>query len=519
MLDDKMGRASSGDTGASETARAASALPTRKVRAGTHFAAPAASVGNVDSGEVARPAGRRFAASVRTDAAPSDGRPQGARFSRPPEAPKPGETPRPAGKRFAPHAQQPPSPSRQTPVQGAVSPMTTEQWIAIASSSKRVSAPARTPAATSAARARVPAPQPDAPMVDSPHASRPDPVAPVVHTVGRPSTAGAPYARTGQVPPRADRDEVDEDGASVTASMPALAAEANASPVPVEPMRVQQAPRPISGGGEPPRGGRGHRDKAAGSGSGRGSKLSLVLIVLGVILLVVAAGIFISAQIGYRQAQESYAELQRYAVSSDEGDGVPDVDFDALAEINPDVVGWIYIPGTVVNYPVVQTDDNTTYLTTLFDLSGNGSGAIFMDMDDTAPGMIDQQTTLYGHHMYDGSMLKVIDNTTNQADFDKIETVYYITRDATYTLTPMFTAQVEDTYVDARKPNFTGEGESLQGYLEDIYAYAKAQAPDAQERIATTDKVMSLVTCAGEIIPRTTRAVMVLSVDAEVARR
>lgn len=519
MLDDKTGRASSGDTGASETARAASALPTRKVRAGTHFAAFAVPAGHGDDGEAVRPAGRRFAAPARTDAAPSNGRPQGARFSRRAETSQPGEAPRPAGKRFASRAQQPSSPSRQVPARGAASPMTTEQWIAIASSSKRASAPASTPAATSAVRTHARTPQADAPMVDSPRASRPAPVVPAVHTAGHPSAADAPHARAEQVPPRADRDEADEAGASVTASMPALAPEANASPIPVEPIRVQQAPRPISGGGEPPRGGRGRRNKATGSGSGRGSKLSLVLIVLGVILLVVAAGIFISAQIGYRQAQESYAELQQYAVSSDEGDGVPDVDFDALAEINPDVVGWIYIPGTVVNYPVVQTDDNTTYLTTLFDLSGNGSGAIFMDMDDTAPGMIDQQTTLYGHHMYDGSMLKVIDNTTNQADFDKIETVYYITRDATYTLTPMFTAQVEDTYVDARKPNFTGEGESLQAYLEDIYAYAKAQAPDAQERIATTDKVMSLVTCAGEIIPRTTRAVMVLSVDAEVARR
>lgn len=228
---------------------------------------------------------------------------------------------------------------------------------------------------------------------------------------------------------------------------------------------------------------------------------------------------FVSAQLGYREAQDTYRELQQYAVSSDEGDGVPDVDFDALAAINPDIVGWLYIPGTVVNYPVVQTDDNTTYLTLLFDRSGNSSGTIFMDMDDTAPGMIDQQTTIYGHHMYDGSMLKVIDTTTDQANFDSIETVYYITRDTTYTLSPMFTAQVEDTYIDARTPNFMGEGESLQAYLEDIYTYAKAEAPDAQERIASADKVMSLVTCAGEIIPRTTRAVMVLSVEAETARQ
>lgn len=249
------------------------------------------------------------------------------------------------------------------------------------------------------------------------------------------------------------------------------------------------------------------------------SAFAVVLIVLGIVLFLVAGFLFITSQLGYREAQETYTELQQYAVSSDEGDGVPNVDFDSLSAINSDIVGWIYIPGTVVNYPVVQTDDNTTYLTQLFDGSGNGSGTIFMDMADTAPGLIDQQTTIYGHHMYDGSMLKLIDNTTDQTEFDKIQTVYYITPDYTYTLKPLFTAQVEDTYLDVRRPNFLDEGTSLTGYLEDLFGSASAQASDASERIQSADKVVSLVTCAGEIIPRTTRAVMVLTVESQTARQ
>lgn len=251
----------------------------------------------------------------------------------------------------------------------------------------------------------------------------------------------------------------------------------------------------------------------------KGGALSIVLIVVGVALLLVAGGLFIKAQIGYKQAESTYAGLQQYAVSADSGDGVPDVDFDGLAAINPDIVGWIYAPGAPINYPVVQTDDNTTYLTKLFDLSGNGSGTIFMDMDDTAPGMVDQQTTLYGHHMNDGKMFKVVDNTLDQASFDAFPFVYYITPSATYKLRPLMTAQVEDTYVDARKTNFTGEGESLRAYLEDMLAHAKAQADDAAARIEDADQVMSLVTCAGEIIPRTTRAVMVLTVEEVTARQ
>lgn len=42
------------------------------------------------------------------------------------------------------------------------------------------------------------------------------------------------------------------------------------------------------------------------------------------------------------------------------------VDWDELLKINPDTVGWVYIPGTKVNYPVVHTTDNDKYLHTNF---------------------------------------------------------------------------------------------------------------------------------------------------------
>ena len=238
--------------------------------------------------------------------------------------------------------------------------------------------------------------------------------------------------------------------------------------------------------------------------------LPIALIVVGIALLLTAGGLFIKAQLGYKEAEQAYSSLEQYAVSDDSGDGIPTVDFDELAKINPDVVGWIYVPGTVINYPVVQTDNNKTYLTRMFNGAGNGNGAIFMDMDDAAPGIIDQQTTLYGHHMYDGSMFNIIDKTRDQAVFDSIKTVYYITRDNTYTFKPLFTAQVQDDYGEARTPNFDG-GEGLKEYLRTTQSNALASASDATERIDTTDQVLSLVTCAGEIIPRTTRAVMVCS--------
>ena len=184
----------------------------------------------------------------------------------------------------------------------------------------------------------------------------------------------------------------------------------------------------------------------------RRSIIPILLIIVGIGLIVAAAAIFINAQIGYKQASDSYQKIEKQYVSDKDASGVPIIDFDALAQTNPEIVGWIYVPGTNINYPVVQTNNNSKYLNTLFDGTSNASGAIFLDSDDTAPGMVDQQTTIYGHHMNDGSMFNVISDTTDQTTFDSIEFVYYITRDATYKLRPLATKVVEDTYAKRARP-------------------------------------------------------------------
>lgn len=184
----------------------------------------------------------------------------------------------------------------------------------------------------------------------------------------------------------------------------------------------------------------------------RRSIIPILLIIIGIGLIVAAAAIFINAQIGYKQASESYQKIEEQYAPAKDASGVPVIDFNALAQTNPEVVGWIYAPGTNINYPVVQATDNSKYLNTLFDGTSNASGAIFLDYEDNAPGMVDQQTTIYGHHMNDGSMFNVISDTTDQATFDSIEYVYYITRDATYKLRPLATKVVEDTYAKRAYP-------------------------------------------------------------------
>lgn len=329
-----------------------------------------------------------------------------------------------------------------------------------------------------------PAPGPGGVQAPRPVSSRPVPPSPYA----RP-TRGA-QAADGQRPVQGARPI--QGASSIQGARPVHGAQADAS---------------ASSAYRAPRGG-----KSGRSGKRRGNVLSNILIAVGVALLLVAGGLFVKAQIGYKKANDYYNGIAEMAVKDSSGeDGIPQIDFDALKKESDDIVGWIYVPGTRINYVVAQGETNNTYLRHLPNGEYSENGTIFMDMDGAAPGMVDQQTTLYGHHMNDGAMFEPIDASMDQKVFDTFKKVYYITPEMTYVLKPMFTMQVQDDYVDARRTSFDSEKAFTQ-YLQASLAQAKASAKDAAAEVEKADKVLTLVTCAGQIIPRTTRAGMVCRV-------
>ena len=74
-----------------------------------------------------------------------------------------------------------------------------------------------------------------------------------------------------------------------------------------------------------------------------------------------------------------------------------------LLAINSDFIGWIRIPGTAVDYPVVRGGDNVRYLYTTFGGESNPAGTIFMDYR-AAQGFHTPTTILYGHNMRNDTM-------------------------------------------------------------------------------------------------------------------
>jgi len=74
------------------------------------------------------------------------------------------------------------------------------------------------------------------------------------------------------------------------------------------------------------------------------------------------------------------------------------VDFDAMLHANPETVGWIAIPDTVISYPVVQTTNNSKYLGISFEGRSSKAGTLFADYRNNME-ILDTNTIIYGHNM------------------------------------------------------------------------------------------------------------------------
>lgn len=170
----------------------------------------------------------------------------------------------------------------------------------------------------------------------------------------------------------------------------------------------------------------------------------------------------------------------------------PVVDFESLRKINPDVVAWIYIQGTNINYPVVQGWDNDYYLYHLFDNTYNKAGSIFMDYRNDYR-LSDTNTVLHGHHMRNQSMFAQITGYTNQSFYDEHPYAMLLTPDGNY-LVEFFSGYVADAYGSSWKMRFSSDSEYATWLNE------TAQKSHFASNVVPTvsDQVVTLSTCTYE---------------------
>ncbi|WP_234966923.1 class B sortase [Olsenella urininfantis] len=230
-------------------------------------------------------------------------------------------------------------------------------------------------------------------------------------------------------------------------------------------------------------------------GKGRRSRIvANVLIVVGILLLLAAAGLWGFSQWRYHEQDVINQKLARYAEVTDRASDAPQVDWEGLKAVNKDVIGWLYIPGTNVNYPVYQGADNDQYLRHSAEGEWTIAGQLFMDYENRAPGLVDNQSIIYGHHMQNGTMFQQIAALDDQENFDKISTIWYVTEQGSYELEPLLLYYTNPEDTNVRQFSF-GTQDEFHSYLSGLLSKAVTKRSDASQVIAGTDHVLTMSTC------------------------
>ena len=174
----------------------------------------------------------------------------------------------------------------------------------------------------------------------------------------------------------------------------------------------------------------------------KSNRLLIIMEILCVLIFIYAALQLVSIFQDYRRASQEYEALSEHVmvvteVTVEEKEKeepekteevnildlpydyeVPEysINLETVKEQNADTVGWIILPDSKINYPILKSKDNTEYMNTTFEGQKSSSGAIFMDMLCESD-FNNQNTIIYGHNMKNGTMFRALNNLTDKEYF------------------------------------------------------------------------------------------------------
>ena len=168
---------------------------------------------------------------------------------------------------------------------------------------------------------------------------------------------------------------------------------------------------------------------------------------------------------------------------------VSPIDFGSLAEINSDIIGWVYFETMDINYPIVQGKDDDFYLHHGFEKEANVSGCIFMDTE-ASPDFNSLNSFIYGHNMRNKSMFAKLNQYIDEDFYLKNKTflIYTPTETRRYEIYSCYQAQLG---TDSFTYNFAA-AEDYANWLNIVKGrslYDTGVMPDV------SDKTITLMTC------------------------
>ena len=165
-------------------------------------------------------------------------------------------------------------------------------------------------------------------------------------------------------------------------------------------------------------------------------KKYILISIVCILAAAVCAGVGVYRYLQQERAGEEY-EAIREEVKTEEPAEEPEsapvtipIDFASLQAQNPDVYAWITVPGTNIDYPILQSDGyNSYYLDHTLNGESSPEGSIFTE-NYNSKDFEDPNTVIYGHNMKNGSMFQNLHNYQDRDFFDNNRDVIIYTPDA-----------------------------------------------------------------------------------------
>lgn len=165
-----------------------------------------------------------------------------------------------------------------------------------------------------------------------------------------------------------------------------------------------------------------------------------------------------------------------------------EVNFAELKAINPEIIGWIRLDDTSIDYPIVQGKDNSKYLIHGYDDEYNASGAIFMDSRSNP--WQDDYTIIYGHHMDGSKMFGSLTKYAEKSFFDGHTTGTLYTENKNYHLEVL-----SYSVINTNTTSIYQLDENKNYHNDTIRSELMGTAVQFSESSSTDGKIILLSTC------------------------
>lgn len=170
-------------------------------------------------------------------------------------------------------------------------------------------------------------------------------------------------------------------------------------------------------------------------------------------------------------------------------------DFDVLKEMNEDIYACIQVPGTKVDYPIVQTEKDNYYLKHNLDHSEGLPGAIYTNMCNSAD-FSDANTVIYGHNMKNKSMFGDLHSFEKEEFFAENREIRIYTETQRLTYEIIIAAVYDDTYLTVKYDSKSGK--DMLAFADSVLAFKDSRKHVVEDlELTADDKLVTLSTCVG----------------------